>query len=112
MTRRERVLTAASRTGVSVRDVVEHVAFETPFTVDEIMGHNTRRYLREVRLVAILLAWERAGLSAALLRLVFERPIKHRLWLAGWLRDADPEFRRLTDLVGQALQSLHKEQTA
>lgn len=89
-------------TGITVRSVAEHLAFETPFTAAQIMLRPRTAYQRELRQATFWVAHQVCGLGVAGLGRAFG--IKHAaafelLGRCEFLREWDDAFRELTDRV-------------
>ena len=95
-------------TGITVRDVAEHLAFETPFTAAEIMLRPRGAYRRELRLAAFWVAQQVCGLTVAGLGRAFGIKHSSAIELVGrceFLREWDEAFRDLTDRVVAIFQA-------
>ncbi|WP_425230230.1 helix-turn-helix domain-containing protein [Sphingomonas sp.] len=94
-------------TGITVREVVEHLAFETAFSAEQIMGRGRSAYLCELRIACLWCAREITNLTLINLGRAFNRDHATVIGLlnrAAYLREWDPELRALTDGVVRCLR--------
>lgn len=86
----------------TVREVIEHLAFETVFTPEQIMGPRRTGHLRELRLACLWCANAVTGQGITAIGRAFNRRHSTAIELlrsAEHQREWDPEFRALTDRV-------------
>lgn len=92
---------------ITVRDVIEHLAFETPFTAEQIMGPGRTAFLRELRLASLWCTQAVTGLGVTAIGRAFNRRHSTAIELlrsAEHRREWDADFRALTDRVVRCLR--------